>query len=273
MLSILIPATSPTRLHHTLLSIYNSRVNGIEVIINNAICSDAITAVGEEFGYPVIKKKTNILESRYILARNSSGNYSFLLDDTRAVSEDLLPELLNTTACLAVVREKENAAGLYSRLTNEQNNLIAKYDISLVSPVSTRFILPRMYKTDLLIHSLERIKYHLGTDTFNRLSALDLELIYYQANEEADDIEVIPKGFLVHSGDNRPGEIYKKFYKYGYNTALLRNTHYSELGNLSGRMRKATTLREFLDLCMFTTIRGVPFTIGYFTYYVIKDKN
>lgn len=261
-LSIAITAVSSTELESCFNSLNNSERIETEVIINNALELTDVSEIIKKYGYIEIKRKTNIMDSRYELAMRCTGDYILIMDDTRRFSKFFLNNLPSDLHNINIIDEFQEGSNCYSRLMERQNTIVNQNHSSALDPEKVRFLLPRLYKASILKSTMKEIKNKLPESTFSGLRGMDLELIYFEAAKLTLDIRFISSVNLRHS------EIYlledlKKFYKYGKNTRELRNSSYRNLGNLRGRMREFTNLNEILIVGMTMLIRGLPFAIGY----------
>ena len=124
------------------------------------------------------------------------------------------------------------------------------------------FLLPKIYKTCILKEALGNIKTNLPDEVFKNIKAMDLELIYYEGYKISKNIVNLNNNFIIHISQDIIKEI-KKFYKYGKNTKLLKDTVYSKLGKVNSRIRRPNTISDFFLMLIVYTIRGIPFLLGY----------
>ena len=181
------------------------------------------------------------------------------MDDTRFFSETFFLNLNLNMFDIGVINEIEEVNNIYDKLINRQINI--NYN-SKMEPKKNMFSLPRIYKTYILKEALNNIKNNLSSDLFNDIKAMDLELIYYESYKISNKIEKLNDNYIMHISQDPIKEI-KKFYKYGKNTKLLKNTVYSDLGKPDSRIRKPKIITDFFILLIIYAIRGIPFLLGY----------
>lgn len=181
------------------------------------------------------------------------------MDDTRFFSENFFLNLNPNPFDIGVINEREAVKNMYDKMINRQIDI--NYN-SKIDPNSNMFLLPRMYRTCILKEALNNIKNNLSSELFKNIKAMDLELIYYESYKISNNIEILNDNYIIHTTQDLIREI-KKYYKYGKNTKVLKNTVYSNLGKPNSRIRKPRSIIDFLVILCIYTIRGVPFLLGY----------
>ncbi len=267
LISVNIPATNLANLNiclsHLELAKRESNDTDVEVIVNNALEKEEITRLHEKFEFKEIKKVTNILESRYIMTMESKGDYVLLLDDTRFISPNFFKIIKDEPTDIGFFKEVQLGRNLYSRLSNIHNSLYTEKNVGL-NPIKTRFILPRLYKRELILYSLDRIINNLPKDVFKNIKAMDLELIYLEAFTKKPHYRFYNSALIYHLPVSLKSDI-RKMYKYGQNTRLLTLTKYAMLGNLGGRKRSGKIIMRHPEVALYLTVRGIPFVLGYYS--------
>ncbi|MGC9079845.1 MAG: hypothetical protein ACP5G1_03855 [Nanopusillaceae archaeon] len=120
-------------------------------------------------------------------------------------------------------------------------------------------IIPRMYEKNLLSKAYEMIPKNL----INNLHAFEDSVIYYNVMKiYKGKIHYIPDA-VYHIEDDSLYSFMKKWYKYGKNAKLLRETEYEKL--IYGRKsRPNLTNIEKIKLLPLVLIKGIPFFLGYY---------
>ncbi|MGC8558097.1 MAG: hypothetical protein ACP5NC_03780 [Nitrososphaeria archaeon] len=267
LISVNIPATNLTNLDICLshIELAKKEYNDIdvEVIVNNVLEREDITNLIKKFGYKEIKKFTNILESRYIMAMESNGDYILLLDDTRFISKNFFSIIKNEPTDMGFFKEIQLGINPYSKLSNIHNSLFTERN-AVLNPMNTRFILPRLYKRKLILHSLDQIINNVPKDIFKKIKAMDLELIYYETFIKKPSYRFYDSVIIYHLPVNLKSDV-RKMYKYGQNTRFLASTKYKMLGNLRGRTRNWKVMMRHPEVSLYLAIRGIPFVLGYYS--------
>lgn len=263
--TITLSATNHEQLRQCLHSIANTGESNIEVVVNNAIETDKISSVIREFGAIELKKRTNILESRYVTGMVASGEFTIILDDTRVVPEDFFRSLPPRPPPISCLPERTKGSSLFALFAKKDEQVTGKYGDESLGPENVRFILPRLYETSVLKRSLSNVRSKLPADVFLCINAMDLELIYFEAYSECKAVNVLRDCYLLHVNEGSSLSQIRKYLKYGSNTRLLANTAYRSLGNIGGRLRliRPSSLYEAVSILGLTVLRGVPFIVGY----------
>lgn len=264
MLSFAIASTDSTNLKRCIEQIIASVKGEYEIIVNNVTKSNVTSSLIEKYGCVEINKSTNILESRYITTMATSGDHIFLLDDTRLLSVIPKNEGTEEMVEIGVVPEYQEVGGFLDRILSGHNNAVISSGMKNLDPLKVRFILPRYFESGLLKKALNTIKERIPFELFSRLNALDLELIYYETFHLKPLVSIVKNFHLKHIASGTMRTEMKKFYKYGYNTGLLRNSPYKEFSNLGGRVRIPKKVSQAYYFGLLMAIRSVPFTMGYF---------
>ena len=260
-LSIAVSATSSNDLEKCLRSVSRQGVSNIDVIVNNATDSPVISQIVMKYKYREIKLKTNILLSRYITVKETTGDYVLIMDDTRRLADGFINALSDhNIEPVTAIAEYQEGVGPYANLLRSVSGM--DIDSRKLNPERIRYILPRLYRRDVVMNALSRIRSKLPADLFASLEALDLELIYYEAFAITRKTGFITEPHIIHKEVSYLKDI-KKMFKYGKSTRLLRKTTYKDMGNLGGRFRFANTLGNQIDGFILMLIRGLPFFLGY----------
>lgn len=260
--SICIPVISNKHIEECLTYIFRNKFQDFEVIVNDSSKDYYISDIISRYDVKIVKKNTKSFESRMISALASSGERILILDDTRLVSDNLLQKLDAMSEDIIAIGEKDIGSGLLIRLSN----LDKKADVinkNKLDPVKNKSVIPRLYKRDIIVQSLDKIKASLNPEILNNIVGLDLELIYYEAFKISQDIGMVSTPEIFHYGDETMGAVFSKYYKYGYTQKMLRETVYSQLADISGRTRYGYAISDRILSMPLLTIRGLPFILGY----------
>ena len=129
--------------------------------------------------------------------------------------------------------------------------------------MKNKSVLPRLYKREIIVESLNKIKASLNPETLNNIVGLDLEIIYFESFRISQSIGYISSPEILHYGDETLTSIFRKYYRYGYTQKILRETVYSQLAGISGRTRYGYAIRDRILSMPLQAIRGIPFIFGY----------
>lgn len=260
--SICIPVVSDKYVRNCLDSIFKSRFQDFEVLVNDSSEEYFVSDLISQYDVKIVRKKTKSFESRLVLAMKSSGDRILLLDDTRLISDSLLDKLDSMPEDMIVIGEIDTGRGLLIRLANLDKRA-ATMDKIRLDPLENKSVIPRMYSRDLMIGSLMSIKASLNPEILGNIVGLDLEIIYYNAFKLSQNIGILSNPEILHYGDETFRSVFKKYYRYGFTQSMLRNTEYSQLASISGRNRSGYPIGSRILSLPLQVIRGVPFLMGY----------
>ena len=262
LITITIPVVYGTHLREVLESIFKSSFQDFEVIANDSSTTEEALNILSEFDVTVIRKITKSFEGRNLTISASTGERVFLFDETRIMPPQLLRKVAESKADMITIKERDIGKGLLIFFSNidKQNT---SSEVLLMDPERNKSIIPRVYKRNVILKALERINRNLSSETRKRIVGLDLELIYLESFNITKNIEIINSEEIIHYGDERVFDIFRKYYRYGYSQSMLRSTSYREFAGLSGRNRTTLPIKNRLMSLPIQVLRGIPFVAGY----------
>jgi glycosyltransferase involved in cell wall biosynthesis len=262
--SICIPVLNDRYIHECLNSIFASKFQDFEVIVNDVSDNFYVSDQISEYDVRIIKKKTRSFESRLITAKASSADKIIIFDDTRLMPNTLLDKLRSMPEDMTVIAEKDVGKGLLIKLSNLDKGALIRNTVKL-HPVENKSIIPRAYRRDFLMKALDSISNNLSQEAIESIVGLDLEIIYYEAFKFSQNIGIVSEPEVLHHGDKTLRSIFRKYYRYGYTQRMLMGTVYSDMANLKGRNRSDYAIKDRILSLPLQMIRGVPFVLGYLT--------
>jgi hypothetical protein len=260
--SICIPALNNKHIRECLDSIFASRFQDFEVIINDASDQFYVSDQISDYDVKIIKKRTRSFESRMVTTRASTGNRIMIFDDTRLVSDSLFDKLIEMPENMIVIAERDMGHSILIKLSNLDKSRLNNDTIKL-DPIKNKSVIPRVYKRGILLRAFESINNNLGPEIIKNMVGLDLEIIYYEAFKISHNVGIISTPEILHYGDETLKSVFHKYYKYGFTQRMLRGTIYSELANISGRTRSTYDIGSRILSLPLQVVRGVPFILGY----------
>jgi len=262
MISVNIPSVNPNSLKKCLKSLKDSIENeDVEVIINNATNNNEISNIVKEFEFTEIKMNTNIFKSRILMIEKSKGDLIVLLDETRRVNKEFVKSLFTFNHDIGFIKEEQIGTGFYAHLARLHDEALSDNNLD---PVKKRYILPRVYKRDLLLTSIDHIKSKLSPKIIDNMKALDLEILYFESSKFSKDYGWVNNAILYHDVGDIFSEM-KKMFKYGRSTKILKNTPYGIIGDPGGRIRSIDEIKAHPSILIYLAIRAFPFLLGYLT--------
>lgn len=260
MISIEIPIIQGESLNELMDSIYSQSNQDFQVI--------AVAPPGEvadrisKYDIKLVRCRTGLLDARYLAHLEARGDYELLLDETRILREDALRVISNVVVSpMAVVGEEEAGEGFWVKLAQLDKEMIMEYNTSVVEPAKS-FVLPRLYKRELLDNAFINLKINIPTEVFHRIIYEDHHLIFYEAYRTSKAINIIREPLIKHYGDSSLTDIARKYYRYGSTSNLLRRTSYWEFINTTKRKRVVKGVRNTICLFILYSVRGIPFVVG-----------
>ncbi|ACP37757.1 glycosyl transferase family 2 [Sulfolobus islandicus M.14.25] len=262
MFSIQIPALHGKYLKEFFESIRGQTFQDYEVVVVNS-GGDRISDLVKEYGFKEVRRGVRLLEARYLANKESKGDYTLLLDETRPLRKDALELLSKKLHDMVIIGEKELGDSVWIKAAQLDKENIMYCN----TPEAIKgFALPRLFKRDLLNSVFDRLRKGLG-EKFSQVIFPDHELIYYEASRLSSDVFVIKEELIYHYGDASLRDIMRKYYRYGKSLKVLKNTPYSFMTSVSRKKRRICVggLKGRLILYSLYLVRGVPFLIGKFS--------
>ncbi len=261
-ISICIPVVYGTYLRDCLDSVFGNNFQDFEVVVNDSSNNPSVSDILRNYDLKIINMMTKNFESRFITANASKGEKIFLFDETRLMQRTLLTEISLKENDMLVIKEKDIGKGIINFFSNLDKSGIPN-EISLLNPITNKSIIPRVYKREIILSAMEKIKRKLPENILKEIVGLDLELIYYESYNITSNIGIINSPEIMHYGDESISDFFRKYYKYGYTQKMIRYTQYREMANLSGRNRLTLPLRNKIASIPIQLLRGPPFILGY----------
>jgi glycosyltransferase involved in cell wall biosynthesis len=265
IITITIPVVTGKMLGDVLESINFQEYKNYEVIIINDRGIDLVSNIAKKYGAKEIIEHGSLLKARYIGAKASSGTHILQLDESRKLMNPcILKEIAKNEADAVFIREAEN---VFNFIT-EAAAIDKRISYSAVNIQRNKlYILPRLYRRDILMQSLESLKSKLGP-LFDEITAPEDLLVYKEALPFIKKVEIIEEPFIMHYGDSKLREVVRKYYRYGSNVAMLSGTIYdgtsefSILSRLDNRVGKGEKFRDLSMVILLWGIRYMAFKVG-----------
>lgn len=264
-ISICIPARSGKSLLEVIESIEASTYQNYEIIISDSSGSGVIARQIEHHDVHLVETDhdAGILKGRYDAHCASSGELELLIDETRVIGKDALEKISQIQTDMATIAEVDVGSTLLARLSLRDKKLINTYYKRLPDSISTAFILPRVFKRELIDAAFFNLKSKLPKSLFNRIIYGDHHLIYYESSKLSNSISMIPEVLIYHNADATLRQLLSKYYRYGKSARLLYGTPYSFISDLNSHIRPKVDDKHDIPLLLLLLLRGAPFLIGY----------
>lgn len=264
MISIEIPVTHGKFLGSVLDSIFSQSYQDFEVILVVENFTK-IKNVIDKYDVKIIKKKTGLLDARYIGHINSKGDLELILDETRLLKKDSLQTFSKIKSDMCIIAEEDIGKGFWIRLSKLDKNVIMMNNTNELNPLNS-FILPRLFRREVLNYAFDKLIKNIPYNHFTKIISFDHQYIFYEAFNYSKNIDAIKTVSIYHYGDDSLSLIIKKFYRYGVSTKIVDYTPYKEIlkkTNYKRNLSKLSYKDRFL-LYLLYGVRAVPFFIGYY---------
>lgn len=228
----------------------------------NSSSNESVSKLSKEFSAVEIVEKCNLLRSRYLGHKYSTGEYELILDETRFISLGTLAEVANLTNDMVIIPEVQIGRGFINHLDSIDKkiiNLSSGHNDPMLS-----LLIPRVYKRTILDESFTFLKSRLSEEFFDAIVAKDDRLIFYSAQIISHNYpEKLKTGKIYHLADTNLLKEIKKYARYGKTSRLL---HYTEFRPLTKVFNKKRQVKNLKDICVgiLYAVRGMSFLFGYY---------
>ncbi len=253
-------------------SISSQTYNSMEVVCANSSDDLAVEKLLSE--YAIRQEKVGPV--KHLLGRSlahslASGKYSLIMDSTRT----LMPEALETLSQymekydMVAIREGSRGTGFWIRQAERYRNSSERNidESSILSGVAS-FVLPRLYKKDLLDTVFNSLRRNIPQEVFNLIGYGEHHLIFQEAIlRGASFHHYRDQNLIYHYEDNTLQSIYGKYRSYGSDQKLLVNlTNYRASELLSHRRKlRLNQIKDNLICLPIISARMVSFILGMIT--------
>ena len=259
-LTVQISVTRGKYLETVLSSIRNASIDDVEIIVVNSGDPEEVSKLCRTYACMEIRKKCSLLMSRFLGATNATGDYTMILDETRALSEGLIKSVLHSPHQMIAFPEVQIGGGFINWLDGIDKQLTFEMEKSWAY---TNLIIPRFYSTELLNKVFSEIKLNISPEKFSRIVAKDDRIIYHEAQRISGNDVVLSSFKLLHYNDTNILNEFKKYARYGSTSRVLRGTKYEFMNSTFDKFRKLRSFRD-LPVLMLYGIRGLSYEAGYY---------
>lgn len=234
---------------------------------------DATVSIAREKGADVYEIAGGILEARFVGTQRTSAPFVILMDSDQILCPDAICRIANairtTGADMLILGESSwNPQTYVQRMyARDRDTLHRALDVS--SRPRSGVLLPRVFRTSLLLQVFKAIQDKLNPEAFTTISAHDHAIIYAEAASLSSLISYVPKAIL-HEEPKSLGEVFRHFRHYGSNTAnfLKSSSVYQDLTRQSLRGREdllARTIISELPALPMLTAKAAGYWWGFLT--------
>ena len=246
-------------------------MDSYEIVCFNSSSDSSTAKMLDDYGIEHIDGNPNVkaLEARYRANSLSDGEFSLLLDSTRPLSPDAL-EKMQTYASESIdmlaFREESigngfwiNQVRLYKELTeNEQN-------VKTFSERRASFILPRLYRQNIIKQAFSNLKTLIPWDVFRKVSYGEHHIIFEESLKLSSRVSFVGNEALIfHYEDPSFFSIWRKYYYYGSTQKVLKNLQTYNASKLASHRRvvRVKDLSHEIQCLPIILVRTIPFVLG-----------
>ena len=256
-------------LKDSLESITRQTYNSFEIVCANSSSDSSITKILDD--YSVKHLEVGIvrhLRGRELAHNLSGGKFSFMMDSTRLFEPDTLDILKQYIEKydMVVVKEGSLGSGFWAKQSKIYKNVSEKNTgTELVKEKVLSYILPRLYKTNLLSNVFVSLRQKLSSKLFDSIGYGEHHIIFQEAISMTKSFYYYQnKELIKHYEDESMRSIYMKYKSYGKDQIILRALpHYnaSRLSTHARNINKSQIIGNIFCLPLIS-IRTISFLIG-----------
>lgn len=253
-----------------LRSIRNQNFSDFEIVVScperNTHTCKSIISLADKF--VPISNEWGLLRARFEALLASNGAFSLMLDATRLVLPNGLIEAshLADRYDVAILREGSigdgfwaHAAGVDRKICQNPKNLAQSVQ------VGSGFVLPRLFKSDLLRSAFLTVRDDLGPRAFNRVIQYDHHLVSRAFRTLSTNLGVSENAIIAHIEDSNLRSILRKYYRYGRSTSALRE-YSRKSGNIGVRSHfrnlKGVSMGDLAYIAALNSVKGSAYILG-----------
>jgi hypothetical protein len=272
MISIQILSKGEASLQQVLDSIWAQAVSECEVVIVDSTGRDWFSECHDHPNLHIVRTAsgTRALEGRFLANLESTGEVRLMLDATRPLAPGALDQFqgLLTKYDMVILREGSIGDGPWVRLARI-DRAITSSDENFRKSVEEKsgFLLPRLFKGELLTAALEHLRQVLGPDRFHSISYGEHHLIWEEALKLSSNVGISSSVVLSHFEDRTLMEILRKYRWYGKSQReLLSLLPGSTTSRLSSHRRSydGIRVRTRISVLPLYAVRTLSFLSGYY---------
>jgi len=226
-----------------------------EVIVVDSFSTDRTVEIAVKEGTKIAQVSGSRLEARIAGAKLAKGHYIVNLDSDMYFSNNFS----GFTERIIALGEITVGNGIVSRMMKLDRKFTQGEWTYNLSPIEGG-VIPRMYERELLLRAYEKIPHALR----NSLNIFEDSVIYYNVMREYNGNIQFIRDAVYHIENDGLFAFMRKWYKYGKNAKLLRDTEYEKFVH-SRSMRPGLNPVGKLELLPATLVKGIPFALGYYS--------
>lgn len=270
--SIEIITQSEKSLKNLLESIARQSYGSFEIVCANSSPQSTISKILDDYSVKHVEVGSiRHLRGREVSHSLSKGKYSLMMDSTRLLEYNTLDILIEYIKNFDMIAIKEGSIGsgfwveqakIYKSIS--ENN--TRFD-KIIEKIPS-YILPRLYKSDLLGKVFNSLRQKISNDLFNSIGYGEHHIIFQEAISMTNSFFYYKDTELVlHYEDNSTASIYRKYRNYGRDQKILKKISQYNASNLASHIRIPNMNQVLGNLvCIpLISLRSISFLIGMLT--------
>ena len=256
-------------LKNSLESIVRQSYDSFEIVCANSSSLSSISKILDDYSVKHIEVGSiRHLRGREVSHSLSNGKYSLMMDSTRLLEYSTLEILREYIKNFDMIAIKEGSIGsgfwvkqakIYKSIS--ENN--AHFD-KIIEKIPS-YILPRLYKSDLLGKVFNSLRQKISNDLFNSIGYGEHHIIFQEAISITNSFFYYKDTELVlHYEDHSTASIYRKYRNYGKDQKILNKISQYNASNLASHVRSLSMNQVLGNLvCIpLISLRSISFLVG-----------
>ena len=256
----------------TLDSISSQTYDSMEIVCANSSNDPSVEKILSNYS---VKHKevgpVKHLKGRTLAHNLSSGKYSLIMDSTRTLAPEaleILKQYIEEYDMIAI-REGSKGTGFWVRQAERyRNSSECNIDESTILHEVSSFILPRLYKKNILDSVFSSLQLKIPKKIFDLIGYGEHHLIFQEAIISSGKFyHYRDHSLIYHYEDNALGSIYGKYFSYGRDQKILTNLPSYRAGELSSHRRnlKVSQIKDNIVCSPLISVRTISFLLGMLT--------
>ena len=259
-------------LKNSLESIVKQSYDSFEIVCANSSSLSAISRILDDYSVKHVEVGSiRHLRGREVSHGLSKGKYSLMMDSTRLLectTLDILKQYIENFDMIAI-KEGSIGSGFWVNQAKIYKSISEKHARSdMIIDKIPSYILPRLYKSDLLGKVFNSLKRKISKDLFDSIGYGEHHIIFQETLSMTNSFFYYKDTELIkHYEDHSIASIYHKYRNYGREQNLLKNIPEFKASNLASHIRIPNMNQVLGNLvCIpLISLRSISFLIGILT--------
>ena len=256
-------------LNDSLDSIAKQSYNSFEIVCANSSSDPSVAKILNNHSVRHLEVgPVRHLRGRELAHSLSSGKFCLIMDSTRLLEPNAL-EVLNIYIeqyDMVAIREGSIGEGFWVNQARVYKNISEKnIDSNVIREKIPSYILPRLYRNDILTNIFFSLKQKIPDKLFNSIGYGEHHIIFQEALSMTQSFYYYRDNALIkHYEDPSLGSIYRKYRNYGMDQIILRDLpdyHASHLSSHSRKLNRSQIMGNIICLPLIS-VRTISFLVG-----------